>query len=109
MALGYEIGEPGAECCDVPQACLRGRDGVRLFGRAAEGSRRRGWGGDAGPGPCDPAARVRRAGTIMKRTSTVYRDDQLTIKLDDIEGMDRRFVQVLWPPLRTLPWASSVE
>lgn len=33
-------------------------------------------------------------GTIMKKTSTVYRDDDLTIKLDDIEGMGRRFVQV---------------
>mmetsp|Transcript_11150 Transcript_11150/g.33431 ORF Transcript_11150/g.33431 Transcript_11150/m.33431 type:complete len:669 (+) Transcript_11150:244-2250(+) len=33
-------------------------------------------------------------GTIMKRTSTVYRDDNLTIKLDDIEGMGRQFVQV---------------
>lgn len=33
-------------------------------------------------------------GTIMKKTSTVFRDDHLTIKLDDIEGMGRRFVQV---------------
>ncbi len=46
-------------------------------------------------------------GTIMKRTSTVYSDDALTVKLDDIEGMDRQFIQVgfrysLWvsePPL----------
>lgn len=34
-------------------------------------------------------------GTIMKRTSTSYSDDKVTIKLDDIEGMDRTFVQVL--------------
>lgn len=33
-------------------------------------------------------------GTIMKRTSTVYSDDALTVKLDDIEGMDRQFIQV---------------
>lgn len=33
-------------------------------------------------------------GTIMKRTSTSYSDDKITIKLDQIEGMDRTFVQV---------------
>ena len=33
-------------------------------------------------------------GTIMKRTSTAYSDDRVTIKLDDIEGMQRQFVQV---------------
>ena len=33
-------------------------------------------------------------GTIMKRTSTSYSDDRITVKLDDIEGMDRTFVQV---------------
>ena len=33
-------------------------------------------------------------GTIMKRTSIVYSDDCLTIKLDDIEGMGRQFIQV---------------
>ena len=33
-------------------------------------------------------------GTIMKRTSTSYSDDRVTVKLDDIEGMDRTFVQV---------------
>jgi hypothetical protein len=32
-------------------------------------------------------------GTIMKRTSTVYSDDCLTVKLDDIEGMGRQFIQ----------------
>ena len=48
----------------------------------------------------------------MKRTSTVYRDDQLTIKLDDIEGMDRQFVQVLWPHCAPSPgqavWSDRV-
>lgn len=33
-------------------------------------------------------------GTIMKRTSTSYSDDKITIKLDQIEGMDRTFVQI---------------
>lgn len=33
-------------------------------------------------------------GTIMKRTSTSYSDDKISIKLDDIEGMDHTFVQV---------------
>lgn len=65
------------------------------------------WGGEAWQGLC--SLRVRPAGTIMKRTSTVYRDDHLTIKLDDIEGMDRRFVQVLPPPLRALPCTSSAK
>lgn len=32
-------------------------------------------------------------GTIMKRTSTVYSDACLTVKLDDIEGMGRQFIQ----------------
>ena len=34
-------------------------------------------------------------GTIMKRTSTSYSDDKICIKLDDIEGMDQTFVQVV--------------
>ena len=38
-------------------------------------------------------------GTIMKRTSVSYSDDKVTIKLDDIEGMERQFVQVAFPPL----------
>ncbi len=33
-------------------------------------------------------------GTIMKRTSECYSDDELTIKIDDIEGMGCKFVQV---------------
>ena len=33
-------------------------------------------------------------GTMLKRTSSVYSDAQLTIKLDDIEGMDRQYVQI---------------
>lgn len=33
-------------------------------------------------------------GTIMKRTSTSYSDEKISIKLDDIEGVDRTFVQV---------------
>ncbi|KAK9815690.1 hypothetical protein WJX72_008170 [[Myrmecia] bisecta] len=33
-------------------------------------------------------------GTIMKRTSTVYSDERLTIKIDDIEGMNCKFVQI---------------
>ncbi len=37
-------------------------------------------------------------GTIMKRTSTSYSDDKVTIKLDQIEGMDRTFVQVMTTP-----------
>lgn len=32
-------------------------------------------------------------GTIMKRTSTSYSDDKVTIKLDDIEGIDHTFSQ----------------
>ena len=34
-------------------------------------------------------------GTIMKRTSVVYADSRLTVKLDTIEGMGKHFVQVL--------------
>ncbi len=34
-------------------------------------------------------------GTIMKRTSIVYADSRLTIKLDTIDGMGQQFVQVL--------------
>ena len=37
-------------------------------------------------------------GTIMKRTSTSYSDDRISIKLDDIEGMDQTFVQVATAP-----------
>lgn len=33
-------------------------------------------------------------GTIMKKTSIVYRDDNLTVKLDNIDGLGRQFVQV---------------
>lgn len=33
-------------------------------------------------------------GTIMKRSSTLHSDDTLTIKTDDIEGMDQAFTQV---------------
>lgn len=33
-------------------------------------------------------------GTMLKRTSSVYSDEQLTIKLDDIEGMDKQYVQI---------------
>jgi len=33
-------------------------------------------------------------GTIMKRTSIVYADSKLTIKLDTIDGMGGQFVQV---------------
>lgn len=36
-------------------------------------------------------------GTIMKRTSTSYSDDKITIKLDDIEGVERTYVQVTLP------------
>lgn len=37
-------------------------------------------------------------GTIMKRTSIVYSDSRLTVKLDNIEGMGKQFVQVCLPP-----------
>lgn len=39
-------------------------------------------------------------GTIMKRTSTSYSDDRITIKLDNIEGIEQTFVQVglIWSP-----------
>ncbi len=40
-------------------------------------------------------------GTIMKRTSTSYSDDKVTIKLDQIEGMDRTFVQVTTFPFQS--------
>jgi len=40
-------------------------------------------------------------GTIMKRTSTSYSDDKITIKLDQIEGMDRTFVLLTPPPPQT--------
>ena len=33
-------------------------------------------------------------GTMLKRSSSVYSDEQLTIKLDDIEGMDKQYVQI---------------
>jgi adenylate cyclase class IV len=33
-------------------------------------------------------------GTMLKRSSAVYSDEQITIKLDDIEGMDRQYVQI---------------
>ncbi|KAK9868977.1 hypothetical protein WJX84_000932 [Apatococcus fuscideae] len=33
-------------------------------------------------------------GTIMKRSSTLHSDDSLTIKTDDIEGMDQAFTQI---------------
>ncbi len=33
-------------------------------------------------------------GTMLKRTSSVFSDEQLTIKLDDIEGMDKQYVQI---------------
>ena len=33
-------------------------------------------------------------GTMLKRSSSVFSDEQLTIKLDDIEGMDKQFVQI---------------
>ena len=33
-------------------------------------------------------------GTMLRRSSSVYSDEQLTIKLDDIEGMDKQFVQI---------------
>ena len=32
-------------------------------------------------------------GSILKRNSISYSDDKLTIKIDDIEGMDQKFVQ----------------
>ena len=44
-------------------------------------------------------------GTIMKRTSIVYADSKLTIKLDTIDGMGQQFVQARHIPtgLRHLP------
>lgn len=33
-------------------------------------------------------------GTMLKRSSAVYSDDQITVKLDDIEGMDKQYVQI---------------
>ncbi|KAK9845894.1 hypothetical protein WJX81_005399 [Elliptochloris bilobata] len=33
-------------------------------------------------------------GTIMKRTSAVFSDDRITVKLDNVEGMEARFVQI---------------
>ena len=41
-------------------------------------------------------------GTIMKRTSVVYSDSRLTVKLDSIEGLGHQFVQV-GPPLPLTP------
>jgi hypothetical protein len=42
-------------------------------------------------------------GTIMKRESKVYHDDNITIKFDDIEGMPQRYIQVIIPPFFLLP------
>ncbi|KAK9917284.1 hypothetical protein WJX75_002761 [Coccomyxa subellipsoidea] len=33
-------------------------------------------------------------GTMLKRSSQVYADETVTVKLDDIEGMDRQYVQI---------------
>ncbi|EIE18178.1 hypothetical protein COCSUDRAFT_49381 [Coccomyxa subellipsoidea C-169] len=33
-------------------------------------------------------------GTMLKRSSEVYADETVTVKLDDIEGMDRQYVQI---------------
>ncbi len=33
-------------------------------------------------------------GTMLKRSSQVWADDTVTVKLDDIEGMDRQYVQI---------------
>lgn len=33
-------------------------------------------------------------GTMLKRSSQVYFDETLTIKIDEIEGMDRQYVQI---------------
>lgn len=33
-------------------------------------------------------------GTIMRRTSVVYSDEKITVKVDDVEGMACKFVQV---------------
>lgn len=33
-------------------------------------------------------------GSILKRTSRVWQDDQLMIKIDEIDGMEHKFVQV---------------
>ena len=35
-------------------------------------------------------------GSIMKRTSTLFRDDAVSVKMDLIEGMERQYIQV-WP------------
>ena len=35
-------------------------------------------------------------GSIMKRTSTLFSDGNVSVKLDNIEGMEQRYVQV--PP-----------
>jgi hypothetical protein len=44
-------------------------------------------------------------GTIMKRESKVYHDDNITIKFDDIEGMPQRYIQVTIPSiLFSPPW-----
>ena len=47
-------------------------------------------------------------GTIMKRSSTLHSDDSLTIKTDDIEGMDQAFTQVPPPPLHPPAQAASL-
>ena len=33
-------------------------------------------------------------GSILKRTSRVWQDDHLMIKIDEIDGMEHKFVQV---------------
>lgn len=33
-------------------------------------------------------------GTVMKRTTKVYTDDNITIKFDDIENMPHQYIQV---------------
>ena len=34
-------------------------------------------------------------GSILKRNSISYSDDKITVKIDDIEGMGGKFIQVV--------------
>ena len=49
-------------------------------------------------------------GSILKRNSISYSDDKITVKIDDIEGMGGKFIQVIsfeaWLPI-TLPHSGS--
>ena len=47
-------------------------------------------------------------GTIMKRTSVVYTESRLTVKLDTVEGMGHQFLQVCLRPYMSSADGSSL-